>query len=473
MPQMKKLLLTMLFAVLMANCAMAFEVTAPTQTFVVPMRTSTQIDVVVKSDLPDTISANIIDAKAWTTMNASQQMFSAGEEKTFNIYLSPMEDTFPGLYKISVLFESIATHELKKADIYAFVTKANILIIERITVTGDLQPTGSAKVSAVVTNLKTVTVQGAEVTTDVFSPTKKIASSVKIVPRLDPGADYSVETLVPIAEHAEPGAYSVDVRLASQNETAEAHQTFFVQSKAMITRSESRTSLLFGYSKKFTITNDGNTVGETTVTDSVSKFDSLFFSGSTPTSTGSEYAWFVQGIQPGDIRVVQYEVDYTPLFIFIAALAILVWVYFTRFRTIRVKKYIIQKKYITEGEEFTVAVEIANTLGKTVDVEVQDFVPAVFDVKDADGPKPTKKKGHVGAELSWSTKGIHNGESRIFTYKIVPIFGVRGSIRLPKASAIFSAAGHTWEAKSFPATVGVSEVPAEDQLWNKFFRRKK
>lgn len=467
-----KFLVLILALTLFSGIAFAFSASAPSQTFNVPLRTAKQIDVVLTSGTDETVTANLLESKPWITLSDSQVVLGAGQPKNISVFVSPLENTVEGLYKITVFFESLKTKDLAKADIYVYVEKRGIVNIEKVVVTGALQPLGSAKISVHVRNLKTITVQGVEVTADIFSPTRKIGEIRQVVPRLDPDESSVVETTIYFGRLAEPGSYSVNAKMQVQGEEMKATQTFTIEEKSVVQKTEEKSPLLFGYSKRIYLTNNGNAAGDYTVTEAVARLDRSFFAGDEPfAKTDSDYVWKVTNIQPGETRTIKYGIDFSPLFFFIIVLALAVWVYMTRFRTVKIKKCILQKKDIVEGEEFTVAIEVANSTGRTTDIEIHDFIPAVFSVKDTEGPKPAKKKSQIGQELSWHAKSLHPKESRIFTYKIVPMFGVHGYIRLPKASAVFKARGRTWENKSLAPTIGVSETAAEDQLWSRFFRR--
>lgn len=469
---MKRLLL--IFAVLVAlPYAMAFDVTAPENTFNVPSLTTREIDVQVRSTLTDTITINLLNSPSWVSLSTTQLQLN-GTPKNLKVIVSPTQEVSENLYKISLIFESVTTKELKKIDVFVDVKKAELVHIERITVTGDLEPLGSATVSVFVKNYKQASVQDVDIYAEIAGPSGKIGAVQKTLPRIDPGQELSAESMIFIEKNAEPGDYMVDARVTYQDEVTRKQQIFSVAEKALVTQAESQSPSLFGSYRTVTLTNDGNKAGDSSYSTSIAKFDSAFFSGDRPDSiAGDVYTWTERNIQPGETRTIRYSIDYTPVFVFILALAAAIWLYFTRFRTVRVRKHILQKKHISEGEEFTVAVEIHNASGKQVDVEVEDFVPAVFDVRDAQGVQSKKKKSNIGSELSWHAKNFKPGETRVFTYKIVPTFGVRGMIRLPRASAIFKSGRKTIESKSLAATIGLSEVPAEEQLWQKFFKLRK
>jgi hypothetical protein len=214
--------------------------------------------------------------------------------------------------------------------------------------------------------------------------------------------------------------------------------------------------------------------GDATVTEILTDFDSVVLSGEPSAVKNSVYTWVIGDMQPGQMQTIEYRVNYAPLSMLIFALLAVGWLYFFRFRTIRVRKHVIQKKKIAEGDEFTVTVEIINSLGKTVDAEVHDFVPAVFDIKDTEGLKPKRQKSQVGTSLVWHARVLNPHETRIFTYKVVPLFGIHGSINLPKASAVFQYGRRKMESRSMSPSLGLEpETRTEEYLWKRFFGRKK
>ena len=459
----------LLFVMLSANSASAYTVSAPTQTFAVPTMTTKQVDITVTGNEAETLTVNLVESKPWVTLAASQTTLRPGVPETVSIFVSPFIDTNVGLYKISVLFESLLTKDLKKADIFVSIQKVNIVNLEKIVVAGDIEPLGSAKVAIHVKNFKTITVNGVEVSANISSPSKNLAVINRIIPKLDPDEESTVDTTIFFDKLALPELYVVDARVKYQDEIIASKQTFRVATKPVLQVQKDAIPLVFGSRTKITITNFGNAVGDQTITESLSGFERAFFYGDEPAAKfGDTYSWVVSNILPGETRVVQYSVDYTGIFLIIFALVIATWVYFKKMRTLRIRKYIVQKKKIEEGEEFTVAVEIKNATGKETNADIYDFVPSVFTVKDSSGPKPAKKKSGVGTELKWGVKNLKNKEERVFSYKIAPIFGIHGTIKLPRASVIFELNGKTFENRSFSHSIGLIE---KEEPWG-VFRKK-
>ena len=163
--------------------------------------------------------------------------------------------------------------------------------------------------------------------------------------------------------------------------------------------------------------------------------------------------------------------DYSPLFLFIVVVLIAVWLFFFKIRTLKIKKFMLEKKFIEEGEEFTVGIELSNASGRKVDdLTVRDFVPSVFEFKEGEGPKPVRKKTAAGTELTWKVKDLHKNEERILSYKILPVFGVHGTVRLPQASASFTSGKKETEIKSLYTTLGIE---TENYGERGFFRKKR
>jgi len=457
---------------LFSSMASAYTISAPTQTITVPTLSTKIIDIAISGSEPETINANILDQNPWVSLDQNQISVTPGKISKVSLYVSPFVDTSVGLYKITIIFESATTGVLKKADVYVLVEKGGVVSIEKILVIGNLQPLGSAKVDVYLKNYMKTTIQNIDVVANVMSPSENIGVLHQVVPRLDPGEEGKAEAVILFDKFAQAGTYTVDATVKYMNTTITEKQPFAVEQVAVIKKSLESTPLLFGLRKTIKMTNVGNKAGDYSVTEYFSSADTVFFYGDEPaTKSGSTYTWNFKNIVPGETRFLQYSVDYTPVFLLIIVIIIAAWVYFTRIKTVRIRKYILQKKEIEEGEEFTVAVEIKNSTRHTTNTEINDFVPSVFTVKDADGPKALKKKSSIGMELTWHVKDLNPREERVLTYKITPIFGIHGTVRLPRASAIFESNGKKIERKSIAHSIGLPEKRAED--WQNAFKLKK
>jgi hypothetical protein len=469
-----RILAAILMLLVLVPASFAFTVTVPVETIKVKAIAETSIPISIMSNIADTLTATIQDAKPWMGLSESQFTIEARTVKNITLTVAPFSDVILGMYGIPIVFTSVSTREEKKATVFINIERGDVLNIERMSVTGSLNPLGSAHVQVDVKNYKPVSVEGVTVFMRVTSPTNAILNEfTRTLPRLDPDQTQAADFSIFFDKNAPAGSYEVYSKVTYLDEKDEYRQTFNLQSKPIIQRETSRAPTLFGFEKKIILTNNGNAVGEEVVTDYLSPIETAFFSGDSPTLKSSGvYTWVVRNIQPGETRYIVYRIDYSPLFLFVIALIIAGWIFFFKLKTVRIKKYIMHKKKIEAGEEFTIAVEVINKLGGKMDVVVNDFVPAVFDVKETEGPKPVKKKGHAGAELSWHVNGLHMNEARILTYKIIPVFGVHGILKLSKASVSFKWRNRLLKNHSGSPALGISAESAEESI-AKLIKRKK
>lgn len=469
----KYVLLLFLSVLLLSVPSFAFIVTVPDETINVPIGTSKQIPIKADSGKADDISFTILDSKPWITQDASQLKLSGDETKTLSIFVSPLEGTPTGVYRITLLAESLITGESQKKFIFVNINKLDIVDIDSITVNGTFTPTGQVVVSAVLKNHKARTVENVKVTSSINMPSAKLIEFEQNIDSIDAGQTKTVTYLFTLPARSESGVYKVVMTASSEGESIEKTRTFSVVSQAYFVKETAKTPLIFGYSKTITVTNIGNMEDDTLVADALSGLDSAFYSGEQPTSVkGSEFTWLVKNVRPGESKTLTYKVDYSSLFLFIIVVLIAGWVFFFKVRIIKVKKFVLEKKFIEEGEEFTIGVEVSNATGKKIeDATVKDFVPSVFNIKEGEGPKSTKKKTAAGTELVWKVKDVHKNEVRILSYKILPVFGVHGRIRLPQASATFKRGKKDLEIKSGFAHIGIETENYGEK--RSFLRRKR
>ena len=443
--------------ILMASApAFAFIMTVPEETINVAIGSSKQIDVKIDGGQDD-IQFTILDPKPWISQDTTRLRLNGDETKYLRIFVTPLADTQPSVYRISLLAESLITGETQKKFIFINVNRLDIVDVERIVLSGNFSPTNHVVISAIVKNYKQRTVQDIKVTSSISSPSSKLIEFEQNIDSLDAGETKNFTYSFTLPPQSESGLYTVLVRTSAEGETSEKSRTFTVLSQAQFVKESRKEPLIFGYKKTITITNIGNSEDDALLTETLSGLDAAFYSGEQPTTTkGGDFAWLLKDVKAGESRTFSFRVDYSPLFLFIIVVLIAGWFFFFKVRIIKVKKFILEKKFIEEGEEFTVGVEIANSTGKKVEnATVKDFVPSVFDIKEGEGPKPTRKKTAAGTELVWKIKDIHKNEERILSYKIMPVFGVHGRIRLPHASVSFHRGKKEVEIRSPYTSIGV------------------
>ena len=457
-----KAVLALLFILLISGASLALSVTGTDDTITVRAGESKTVPITVSDTESSVVSLGIIDAKPWVSLLYGTLDVS-DTSRTTDFTVSPYIDTQPSTYRFAIIASSPVSGFAKK-DVFVRVEKGEIIDIESIRSTGNLVPKGEVEIRTRVKSTKTVQVKDITVSTRVVSPLGGVTELVQKIEALDPDATETAIQTLSLPARADEGDYEVKVTISYGNEAKSSTGYFTVARKAIISENAEKFSLLFGYGKRITVVNDGNFAKSSyDVEQDISPFDAMFVSGDTPLSKdGGKFVWRFESIGPGEEKSVVYFVDYSPLFIIIIALIIAVWAILFKLRSVRIRKYIIQKKFIEEGEEFTVGIDLKNGTGRKVNhVTVTDFVPSVFEFRHEHGPAPKKKKSSLGTELTWAVKDLYPHEERVLSYKILPVFGVHGELSLPPAKASMKHNNIQIELKSFSPRLGM--VVSEDK----------
>jgi hypothetical protein len=430
----------------------------------VPQLTTRQIEVKVSSSISDTFFIRAVEIKPWMTLGASSIEIEAGSTGSVILHVSPTKETTFGLYKVTVEIESINTGLVVQQPVFIKVIQGELVEIEKILVKGDLYPTGTVDVEIYIKNFKKTSVQNVGLMGSVVS-TFPIMEFSEVINRIDPEESVVIKRQLKLEKFAPPGMYTVQATISDPERGSESlNQIFTVTQRAIIEEISGQQSLGVGNSFLINVVNNGNAIKDEYVVErTLSDFESTFYFGDQPSSINENiYRWVFYNIKPGDERTVSYSINYLPLLLLIALIIIAVWYMAFRLLTLRIKKYIMQKKIISQGSEFTVGINIKNSSGRRIkEIVVSDFVPSVFSVKDTPGVNPKKKKTGTGIELTWKINELANGEERIFSYKIIPMFGVTNAIMLPQANVKFKKGKKHKINKSWPTKIGMLEKPKE------------
>ena len=453
---MKRVLLFLLPFLLVAQLSFAFNFDVE-ESVSVPLGASEKLSIEINNSLNITDTFNIVISgqKPWMTLSPTMIALDASSSGTVNLYLAPYSTTPLGLYKLKLRIESMNTGEVKEKDIYVSVIRGEITRIEKIVIKGDLEPTGNITAEIHIKNYGTTTMQNIILNATVRSQLKNIADFSAVMERLDPDETKTVNRTFSLPEYAESGEYRIEVELSYNGRVIKTEKKFSVAEKAVIEKDSEDVFMVFGSGKKIIVKNYGNADGDAEITQNFSSFESLFFSGNPTSIEGDTYKWTFS-IKPGEEKTVEYKIDYLPLFLVFVVVVVLVWFFLFKIRTIKIRKHIMQKKVIEEGEEFTVGLDVKNFTGSQLnDVVIKDFVPPVFSVKDTEGPKPTKRVTKMGTELTWKIKEFAKKEERVLTYKIIPMFGVKGQAKLPRAISRFNIKDKAMQSNSNIAMLGI------------------
>lgn len=451
-------LLFFIFLLLLSQSVFAFNLSIPEKSINVPLGSTRQLEINIASPIEDRFKIGIVGSKPWMSLSSPQPSLDAGESRTIFLYMSPSYETPQTLYKITMNIESMETGEKKENEIFISVVKGEGVSLERVTVVGNFMPTGNLTVTAYARNYGTVTANNVELNISLSSPTEEITKRYGTVNKIDPDQSMSYSSNFILPAGAVAGEYTVDVTLSYDEKGFSMEKTFVVNQTPVKQETIERIPSLLGSGKRITIRNDGNVpITDYEITEEIATLADIFYYGDTPDEKdGSMYTWIVS-VVPGSEVTISYVVDYTLILLAILAIGFILWMVLFRLKTIRIRKFIMQEKIISEGSEFTVGIEVKNSVGNVSDVIVRDFVPSVFEIRDAQGPKPKRKKGMVGTELTWEIDHMRKGDERVFSYKIVPVFGVSGTVNLPQASVKFVKGGKTMINRSASAHIGVAE----------------
>ena len=466
--------LTLAAFLLLSSVAFAFNVQFDRETLVAPIDSTNRAEIFFSgASADDTITLSLVGEKPWMLLTPTQFALRKGENVTVSLFASPKGDTPLGLYRVRIMAES-TVKERKTTDLYISVERESGVYIERIIVTGDLAPTGLAHIEFHLKNYGMVTMNDISLSANIQGK-DPVSGFSETVNNVNPLKTIIIEKTITLPERLVAGEYVVDAKISYKDISRDFQTKFAVSERAIINKEVvDYTPSFAGYSKTVKITNKGNKDGDYTLTEAISSFDAVFYSGTNPTSAGSgQYAWNAV-LKPGETATISYRVDYMPLVLFLLAILVFSWYIIVKLRTIRITKFIMQKRMIEEGSEFTIGLELKNAIGTNVqDVVVRDFVPSVFDVKEGEGPRPVKRKAAHGTELEWKINELFSKEDRILSYKIVPVFGVHGQIALPQATTRFKFGNRAIENKSNVTAVGVASKEKGENLEDIFSKKKK
>jgi hypothetical protein len=445
----------MIAVLILSATSFALTSVADDDSVTMPIGSSKNVVMSFHSNINDTVIMSISGEKPW--MLLSQSKFDIGKNQTKNISLiiSPKSDTIPGVYKVSVVGQSFKTKEKASNDVFISVTKEQGVYAERILVKGNLKPTGNIEVKFEVKNFGEVTVSNSMMKMTLKSPSSTVFQEEEKLASIDPDEILTVTKIITLPNNAVPGSYIVTAEVFSNDKEFKLDQTFSVEKTPVIEKEISPVRLLIGSGKKITFINEGNDKGIYRHEEAISGFDSMFFIGNPTKIENNVYTWTGE-IDPGQEVSVEYKIDYIPLTLVLLALIGAYWYITKKVMVVGIRKFVMQKKIISEGSEFTVGVEIKNSAGREItNITVRDFAPTVFSVKDAQGVRPDKKKTSYGTTLTWHVDRLKNGEERLFSYKIAPVFGVGGKMEIPAATVSYRQGEEVVENRSVAPSLGV------------------
>jgi hypothetical protein len=446
----------LIFVLLLIPATMALEVDIPKNSYRVPIGSTQEIPITITSETSGKIILTIEGEKTWTSLSSSS-IDLVGKEKIVTLFISPDRNVVSNInYKLNITANILGTNMKNSKNVFIFVSKDEFVDIDRTSISGDFIPTGEVKAKVFVKNFKRTTVQNIDVNMTFIGPDGPIAKENTKIPIIDPSETKEAEITFSIPEGSPAVTYIIEIQLSSDEITLATEQTITVQEKAVLDQKVSPLFMLTGYGEKIEVTNKGNIAGDTTFVKELAGLENTFFSGEPTEKNSNMRTWVITGLAAGDTATIEYRVDYLPLILLIILIIALIWYILFRIRVLHIKKFIMQKKTIRQGAEFTVGVEVKNSTGKKItNIIVKDFIPPVFNVRESVGVKFKKKKHAYGTELLWKLNDLRSGEERIVSYKIVPVFGLNSTMSLPNAKATYTMDGKNHHKKGGSVVLGI------------------
>jgi len=442
MVQTKYLMLAVALFSLLIGAANAFEMVTSTDTIVVRTGETKSIDIGLVSAIDDILIVASPIEHPWMTVPTHIPIV-ANQSASMKITFSPFNSTEPKIYRFGLVLQSLKTRELSEKNLTIVVHSAQVAI-EKVDVSGELEPNGWGQLDMYVKNYEQ---SPADV---VLKANVKGFLNYSERMTLAAGEFRIVKRGFVIPECQASGKYTASSELEFQGiRVFSADNDFTVVEKPVMTISKNETHSWLRTETVVTIRNIGNTNGVAEYSDQI--FGSLFFSGDKPTRIDDQYRWAIN-VDACQTKVIRYYIDYTiiPAVLFVI---LALWYVFLHLRTIRIKKMILQKAKIEKGMEFTIGIDVKSWVNAQ-NVEIRDFVPSLFEVRDTPGIKPIRRRTEAGTELIWRFKELRPYEERLVDYKIVPMFGVSGHVDLPRANVSFRYFAHTIVKRSHVTTLG-------------------
>ncbi len=437
--QMKRLLLLALVViVLIASPAFAFTLTADSTEATVNAGETYAFDFTVYSEREDRFFIHMNGLYPWMTIEDIGKV-AAGKQKSFKLYVSPFYYTGTGTYQINVEVQSEATDERQEKSIFVTILKKIYTGIEEIYVSGNLEPMGYVDIKIALKNSGAVPMQNVDVYFLVKSPSREIARFNETLRAVDPLETTYVEKIVELDPLAEYGEYTVEARVFYKGELfSQKNQKFDVMAIPLVYEEEREENGIFAKSITIRAINYGNDDAFNVVVNrTISNFDSKFFHevlGPYALYRGNEVFWTISSISPGEAATIIYQINYIPLYMILFVVAAASWFVLYRVRIVDIRKDIIKKS----ENEIVVKLEVKNRTGHEIDaVILKDTVPLIFHVKSFVGLKPVKKRTEDGSEIVWRIRKLNLDEERVFSYAIMPVIGVVGDIKMPRAKILY------------------------------------
>ena len=370
----------------------------------------------------------------------------SGEPTSIPVKIIPFEDVIPGTYTVMINGYSVSSGKMYNGPVIVHISKAYFVKINSLYIYGQAVPLSNLTVIASVKNYGTKSTD-VRVNKKIYANGELIYSNFTTI-SLNPGEEKNVSFTFELPAGAH-GTYTFDVVASSGPKIfSEKKESVNIESKAIISKTETPYNIIFTFGKKITVENLGNVPKTFEYSTKLSKFYRNVLSTNGEVN-GDEVSWKVK-LNPGDKYTLYYKVNYFPYILLLIALAIVGWYITTRTQVIHVSKRIVKK----DGA-ISVLIEIDNSTGREIkSITVRDTMIPIFKILPHEyGPlfKVRKKKSNF--EIVWNIPSMAPGEQRILSYDAHEVIGVHGDIEFGPAEITYKIRGKEMKVTTSGASV--------------------
>ena len=362
----------------------------------------------------------------WIVLEKMNIYVEEDSSRIVKIYFKPSETALEAIYRIKVIVRADDETKIEKVVPLKVEQPEEIKISDLQVFPSLVKPGESVKASLEISNLgrdeKSFIVKfyldnvEKKITTIVKGRTKKI-----------------VKASFNITQYRAPEKLSIFVEVIKNGEViAKKTGEFTVQKIEKIEAHQKESVNILYRSVNIYAKNVGNVEKTFSVQSNATNAWYVLYTGPSPDLKGDYYVWNVV-LEPGEEKVISYKEIYWPT-IAVPILIVILFVYYKFFYLgfVRLRKSVIYKKPVREGDTVSVYLEVKNGIYPAKNIVITDFVPASFElVKSFETIKPVRKKTEDGVQLKWRIRSLKPFEEIVLHYRIKPKIGIIGSLKLP------------------------------------------
>jgi len=408
---------------------------------------SNEIQILVKNTgaVTDTFYFSLWPS-GWGTLERYWVSLDGRETITLNLDVIPPIETKEGIQIFKFTVSSLESEETITKELFLSVKRTADIYISEIDLSKEiLNPEETLIIEPVIKNINSAQTKNVYVTTEILKNDLVVEKFDDFVV-IKPDSLKKISHNFDISLKNKPGSYQIKVILKDEsNKILHEKQNYFqINSVSKVEKSKEVKNRLFYSSVVIKVENKGNLQAcNFYVTESLPSFSkSFFYPGIEPVLSEIEnnrviYTWLIESLDPGETLEIRYELRFTNVILgallVIILTSLIIWKFF---RPKLTKKYI---GLFRGEEEVKVSLSFKNKERREIkNVIVKDFVPGIAKlIPEYDTLIPKVKREESGTELTWKVRSIKPKEERVFTYKIKPIIGITGDLKLPKASFMY------------------------------------